>query len=75
MKICSECKWYKWSLTGYHKCENPLVIKDYSVNVVTGETRVTFADIERNKDFNWNLCGYEGKLWEKKIPFYKKIFK
>lgn len=70
-RACVDCRfhkkgdWFAWLIgKDVHRCVHPEV--SY-IHPVSGEVRETFCSVERDFSLSSN-CGWQGKLWEPKIP-------
>ena len=68
-KLCKDCKWYETTLIPPKKCHHPDVTE---LDLVTGNLKYQWCNIERNSYYYTSKCKEEGLLWEQK-PWWKVL--
>lgn len=70
--VCYECKHCQVTSMGpcvsAYDCGHPLVM---TIDIVTGARRTHDCADQRKDDTG--KCGIEGRLWERKIPWWAKL--
>ncbi len=64
MKWCRNCKWRDFA----DQCNHPEVME---LSYITGRKVPRCSDCELVRKYG--SCGHEGKYFELKIPFYKRL--